>query len=258
MPNKIYIEYYSYEEENSYVDQSEKDTLTQSQILSNANVLELPLLEDVKIDGQSQFTSFNEMVPKIGEIIDLITSRFSAATGEVGAELLELKNKFDLPKWQKTDPIKINVTLGFFTKTDSWSDVYKPTKDIIGLSILSKDPSDNTNYIVPGISLNTQKEYNIKNKGNNKNPSVNEIKAKIVALEIPGIIYIPLAYVEMALPTYSKQQTESGYPLWCTLDCQFVSVSPATTEMYNNAILGRTYMQAENYEIAKQSSKVLG
>ena len=154
MPNKIYIEYYSYEEENSYVNQSQKDILVQSQILSNANVLELPLLEDVKIDGQSQFTNWNEMVPKIGEIIDLTTSRLTGITGEIGAELLELKNKFDLPKWQKTEPVIIDVTLGFFTKTDSWADVYKPAKDIIGLSILSKDPSDDTNYIVPGISIN--------------------------------------------------------------------------------------------------------
>lgn len=263
MANKIYIEYYSYEKEVDYNVPEEGSSLAQHQILSNANILELPLLDDVKIESASQFSGYSEMIPKIGDIVNFVTGVSSGITGEISSELLDLKNKFDLPKWQKTDPIKINVNLGFFTKTDSWKDVYKPVKDIIGMSILSKDPNDETSYIVPGISVNTMKEYTLKSKQGKEQPAINDLKAKIIAVEIPGIVYIPLAYVEMAMPTYSKQQTEQGFPLWCSLDCIFSSVSPATTEMFNNANRGtdknnRREADQARFDQFKKASKILG
>lgn len=260
MPNKIYIEYNTYEKEDTTTISLGGDNYAVPSIISTAKVLELSLLEDVKIDAQSKFTSWNEMLPPIiGETINLFSNWQSGLTGAIGSGMLDLKNKFDLPKWQSTDPIKISATLGFFTKTDSYKDVSLPVRQIIGLSILSKDPSDSSMYQVPGISLNTMKEYSIQTANANKSPTIESLKSKIVALEIPGVIYVPLAFVEMAMPTYSKQITESGLPLWCSLDCTFVSISPATTDAYKDAFTSiRTTKNQAQFKIAKAASKVLG
>ncbi len=261
MANKIYLEYSSYEDESGFHDSSDIRNTTSSYMIANSNVLELPLLDDPKIDSQSHFTSWNEMLPSIvSETLNNVSNIQSGITGTIGAGLLDLKNKFDLPKWSKTDPITLNVTLGFFTKTNSYRDVYLPAKQIIGLSILSKDPNDENLYRVPGISLNTAKEYDLQAKNNtNSSPTVDSLKAKLIAFEIPGVIYVPLAYVAQAVPTYSKHLTEQSLPYWCHLDCMLVSISPATTEMYNDAsISNRAWLLTNNFQAAKSTSKILG
>jgi hypothetical protein len=258
VPNKIYIEYNEYEQER--ISRTTDINIIKSGASLTTKVLELPLLEDVKIDAQSKFTTWNEMLPPIVEnTINLVSNWQAGIEGAISSGVLNLKNKFDLPKWNSTDPIEINVTLGFFTKTDSYNDVTLPVRQIIGLSILSKDPSNENMYQVPGISLNTMKEFSIQIEKGNKSPTIAGLKAKIISLEIPGIIYIPLAYVKMAMPTYSKQITESGLPLWCSLDCQFASVSPATTDAYKDAVSStRSTMNRLNFSAAKSASKILG
>lgn len=260
MANKIYIEYRSYEDESISTDATDNIVGSSSFMIANSNVLELPLLDDVKIEAQSQFSSFNEMLPQIlGDVMSQVTALQAGITGTIGSGLLELKNKFDLPKWQKTDPITVNVVLGFFTKTNSYRDVYLPAKQIIGMSILSKDPNDEDVYRVPGISLTTAKEYSIQTQNGSNNTTIDSLKSKLIAFEIPGIVYVPLAYVSQAIPTYSKQITENAYPLWCQLDCTFVSVSPATTDVYNNARSSiRKSVLSGQFDIAKKSSKILG
>lgn len=260
MANKIYLEYNSYEDEAQFGSKSDLISPTSWYMIPNSNVLELPLLEDIKIDSSSKFTSWNEMLPKIGELINLATSATTGVTGTVDAGLLDLKNKFDLPKWQSTDPITVNVTLGFFTKTDPYYDVYLPVKQILGLSILSKDPNEESLYRVPGISLNTMKEYTLQSSsGGVGEITVDTLKAKLLAFEVPGVIYVPLAYVSQAFPTYSKQITESVIPLWCSLDCTFVSISPATTDAFNQAFYsGRGVALGAGFKAAKAASKLLG
>jgi len=227
-------------------------------MIPGAKVLELPLLDDVKIDVKSQFTSFGEMLPQIGQIFGLISNVESSLSGGISEGLLNLKNNFDIPKWNKTDPLIINLQLGFFTKTDSYYDVVKPMQELIKMTILSKDPNDDTRFIVPGISLSTMSDFNEQQKNNEKGNN-SQIRAKICAIEIPGIIYLPLAFLEQAQPTYSKQITESGNPLWGTLDCQFVSVSPATTDMFEKSIQSdRQFRIATEFDIAKKKSSILG
>ena len=58
--------------------------------------------------------------------------------------------------------------------------------------------------------------------------------AKLVSLEIPGILYLELAVIERAIPTFSKQITDSSYPLWAIVETTFMGVFPADDTMFTD------------------------
>lgn len=62
---------------------------------------------------------------------------------------------------------------------------------------------------------------------------------KIVQVYIPGIIFIKDAMIVSAKPTYSRQTALVNgipFPIWCELDIQIKSVSPAHTGFYTEAM----------------------
>jgi hypothetical protein len=62
-------------------------------------------------------------------------------------------------------------------------------------------------------------------------------KDSIIGVLVPGIIYLPFAYLHAVQPTYSKFKTENGLPLWAIVNVQIVSLTPAMFENFEN---GRT------------------
>ena len=178
------------------------------------------LLEDITIDVQSQFGSYGEMVPGLSNIVHLM-STLSATGGKVGEGILNFTNQLDAARWERTDPTRVTVKLGFFTKDNPYLDVVEPVASLTSLSILAYDPV-NKSYSVPGINLKDSSNFT-KKSGN----SSNFVGSKFCSVWIPGIIYLPIAYVEKATPTYSKQVTEEYYPLWSTLELILTSTYPA-------------------------------
>lgn len=62
---------------------------------------------------------------------------------------------------------------------------------------------------------------------------------KIVQVYIPGIIFIDKAMIVSAKPTYSRQTSlinGTPFPIWCEMDIQIKSVSPAHTGFYTEAV----------------------
>ena len=52
-----------------------------------------------------------------------------------------------------------------------------------------------------------------------------------IGVRIPGIISIEHCMVESVIPTFSKEQTTKGLPLFCKIDMTVMSFGPATTDV---------------------------
>ena len=57
---------------------------------------------------------------------------------------------------------------------------------------------------------------------------------RYISVFIPGIIYIPYGFLETVRPTFSRQITESGFPLWGEADITIHSMFPASQEMFDD------------------------
>jgi hypothetical protein len=187
------------------------------------------LLENVSTENITDYFSIGEVMPEINFLISAGAKLFGATEGTISQGLLDLKNIMDAPMWAGTKPITINLKLGLFTETDAELDVWRPAIDLIGMSILTKNPSGS--YSAPGLNLITYSAFKNKKKTESELEG-NFLGAKLISIDIPGIIYLPVAMVMKVTPTYSKQITTTGFPLWVDLDCQFTGTTPATTEFY--------------------------
>lgn len=214
-----------------------------------------PLLEDVQITLNNTYQPIGDLVAGISELVGLITTASTLLTGGMPQELAKANNILSFPRWTNTDPIKINTKLLFYTKTDSYKDVVYPMNFFIRLATISLD-KDNR-IAVPGVALgevlkdSTPKTETIQkkpvkslNKKANAEAETNtetedrkksfSSKSKLVSIYIPGIVYINKAFIETIAPTYSRQKTKSGYPLWGMIDIQFSGALPAMAENFTN------------------------
>jgi len=221
MANKIFIEYWS-------IKNAASDNKSEVELSSEKETIECSLTQDINIQAQSEFTRFGEVIPSfMSSVLDTMKV-ISSANGSIGTSLADLINKLDAPFWSGTPPVKVTTQLAFFTKTDSYKDVVKPTVDIVGLTILTRDPKTNK-FIIPGINLKNLSKFSSDARENLSSDS------KLISMEIPGIVYLPICLIESAVPTFSNEITESSYPLWSIIDITFMGVTPANIDMFDSA-----------------------
>ena len=181
---------------------------------------------ELTINYETEFGSFNDLVPSVENVIDVLSSVSTAGSGQIGSGLLGLKNMMSVQRWQNTKPARVNVKLHFYTKTNPAKDVAQEMQDLINLFILTKN-SSGTGYDVPGISLTTMKAAR-------SGKDEFDIDGKFCSIKIPGMIFLAACMVTQAQPTYSSERTESGYPLWGILDIEFSGLYPASPDTYDN------------------------
>jgi hypothetical protein len=189
-----------------------------------------PLVDsEITINYETEWASFADLVPSVSDLVDKGTA-FLSSTGKIGGGLLSLKNMFAVQKWQNTKPPKVNVKLHFYVKTNPAKDIGIEMKDLINLYILTRNKNSKETFDVPGISLSTI------NQAQSKSLKDTEVMkaGKFCSIKIPGMIYLPVAMVTQAQPTYSTERTASGYPLWAILDIEFTGLFPATPDYYDN------------------------
>ena len=262
MPNVIYIQVISgykdeVKEENIYAKPDNRgvsyvtgvkrtSTGKTSPVIDETMVF--PLFEDLKMEVGSTMSSFADMFHGISDMINLGSGYFAGATGTTTTGIQNLTNIFDVPRWQKTNPLKFNVTLPFFTIQDARKDVYIPMKKIMDLTILSKVGGEGSQtWSVPGFSAATinqtlkgaTKDKKSIAEASSASSKYSNRSAKLVAIKIPGIMTIPLAIIESAHPTWSKQivKTSDGVsPLWGKLDCSIIGIYPALSSDFNGGV----------------------
>lgn len=193
------------------------------------NPKKFPLVDsEITINYETEFGSFAELVPSAGDLIDKGIALLSSP-GSISSSVLSLKNMFSVQKWQNTKPPKVNVKLHFYVKTNPKKDIGLEMQELINLHILTRSQGDKERFDVPGISLSSLKQA--QSGGSDKKIA---LSGKFCSIKIPGILYLPVAMVTVAQPTYSTERTESGYPLWAVLDIEFMGLFPASPDFYDN------------------------
>lgn len=217
----------------------------------------VPLPEEVTIDAGSEFTDASSVFPQLNFAQDAL-GMASAATGTTN----KLQSMFDLQVWKKTNPLRINLEVMLYPKSDPIQDVLVPAIGLLSLAILSGRKSGG--FATPGVSLSTFGAFDGASKAprtsTKKGPAVKAVStasaptpgggggnqlstqavrdaiaktgAKILKLRIPGIVSIPDGIVKVCKPTFSKEVTESGAPLWCKLALEVESMWPASDEAF--------------------------
>jgi hypothetical protein len=207
--------------------------------------VEIPLQEDFQLNLESSFQSIEDMLPGGQEFLNIV-KKVGSATGKTN----DFMSIFGFQVWEKTNPIEISLELHFHTIRSGWLDVWAPIMSLCSQAILSADVEADeskgifksaSTYSTPGISLSNSKVFTSAAKRQKqinediKDPEqkVKESKdlagsnAKVVKVTIPGILLIETGIIKSAKPTFSKEITESGAPLWGKLDLNIQSVLPA-------------------------------
>lgn len=243
MANKVYIEY-----KDPFIDIG-------NSLLSGTSVIEVPLIEDPLLELQSSFQDLGDMIPgAVRGIFDLMRN-----LGRVGGTASKnFEALLALPLWQKTEPVKMVLKLIFYTKDDPENDVVNPMRGLFSQAIL-QDKGKNK-FSVPGLSMRSYGIIKRTNKSKGLEPGkVQKIRESInlISLEIPGVIYLPFAIILSAKPSYSKQLTTAGLPLWGMLDIEVRSIYPANDKMFETTISKGTKINLLSEVLAAQASATL-
>jgi len=188
-------------------------------------IYSFPLTKDPMIEIESQFTSISETFPAVGDLINTGTQVIAGTSGGISEGVMKLKNMFDLKRWTKTEPLRFTCDLQLFTKKDSEADVHDKANFIMNYVILSRDTEGK--FIVPGVSLASLGDFQASNM------KMMSSRAKLVSVWIPGLLYVPQAIIEKVQPTFSRELTEKGFPLWAELNVNIESVFPANSDFFD-------------------------
>ena len=221
------------------------------------------LSESFTLEANSEYSSFGELLPGgVNELIQVVTTA-STTGGTVSKGVQYMQSVIDLKRWVKTNPIALDFTLKFYVQNDPEKDVFDPVNFFQALSVLSYDNSSDM-YSTPGPNLSTLKEMSsaINNSGAKKlkfsDKPVTDTKKypkknKMFSLWIPGVVYIPIAFIESVRPTYSPHTVygtdmSTEYPLWVELQLRVSGVTPANDTMFlkSNVITIGTELAADS------------
>lgn len=202
--------------------------------------IEAPIQEDFQIETSTEFTSFSDLCGTISNLVDLANT-VSTTSGAVSQSGLMLRSIIDAQRWSKTNPIKINLDMFFYTKTNPENDVVLKVNTLLGLHLLRHDPKNNNKILVPGINAGRiasiekeikaiEAETNIVKKeqlASNTYEKVKNLPSTFFAVTIPGVVHINNAFMFAVKPTYSKHITADGYPLWASVNVDICGIAPA-------------------------------
>jgi hypothetical protein len=120
--------------------------------------------------------------------------------------------------WNKTEPITISLTLGFYRKTNAAKDIAGSVRTLLKLPL----PGEKAGGLLvpPGPSVIEALGIEPQAKGVDS----------YVNLDIGGVS-IPRCIMTQADPTYSKYQDSSDYPVYVRVQCTFRTMYSGTKAM---------------------------
>lgn len=198
-------------------------------------ILILPMAEEISPKIETSFKTPREYFPSIFTQIDDLFKLFSTGSGSRpdGGTLTDF---LDVPLWDKTQPLTLDLKFQLFTETDPYNDVVRPAMGLTSLNMLSPFPGSQDRFAVPGVSFASIKDAfkteNGKTVPGDSTKAKFKKESKLISLEIPGILYLNYAFIEKADPVFSNDITASGFPLWCDLTLTVKSLRPANTNMF--------------------------
>jgi hypothetical protein len=232
--------------------------------------IQLDILEDFTYELKSSFEAYKDALGTISSLAGSILGFFdklnqSSALGQSttkSADLLKVQT------WKETEPFRMNFKFSLQTKTDPFIDVYLPAIILSSQTILSpisEATGGNTVFKTPGVNQQkiasantttnkiTAKDRNTSSKvldtfailvrnvqpfsgtqtKKNKISDTEYVSDESILSDYNALMSIDYAFIETAKPTWSKERTESGIPLWCELELTIQSVFSANDEMFS-------------------------
>lgn len=196
----------------------------------NAGTFVYPLTEDVTFDYQSEIGGMLDGVPGLSKLTDLMSTvnSITATGGRTSKGNIAMEQFMSGPRWKSTNPVKFPVKILLYTQDDAYKDVWLRAKNLISMSILTYD-RDSKTYITPGLNINDIKGADPKKKGPER------LTGNYISVEIPGMLYLPMAFIEKVTPNFSKEvcwshEIKKNFPIWCEVELNITGVYPATTE----------------------------
>jgi len=242
--NVAIIEYFNpFEPKSDFGERATLGLKSDSEISSaERETIILPLVEDISPKIETTFKTPREYFPSIFTQVEDIMKLFSTGSGSRpdGGTLTDF---LDVPLWDKTQPLTMDLKFQLFTETDPYSDVVRPAMGLSSLNMLSPFPGKPDRFAVPGVSFasiqsafKSEKNKSVAVAGDDSNFRK---ESKLISIEIPGVLYLNYAFIEKADPVFSNEITASGFPLWCDLTMTVKSLRPANTNMF--AYAGTSY-----------------
>jgi hypothetical protein len=221
-------------------------------VASKSFSLRLDLADDMDWEVSSEFGEFGEMFSALTPLLNSAGKIFNLGTGQ-SANIL---NVFQTPTWQKTNPLSFTINAVLYTRTNGFVDVLLPAISLMSQTAIKVGTDTNGNpirFFTPGVYLgNIGKATSVDAAGQkpktagstddaNTKPQRKQpdelVKSLVgssgfVKVRIPGLIHLGFALVTSCKPKWSKQVTESGAPLWVSLEMKFMSTVPANSDMF--------------------------
>jgi len=214
-----------------------------------------PLVDDITLTIETSYASYSSLVPGLDKIKTL-AGTLSSVGGSISEGGLEFQNAFDLQRWERTMPVRINPKLIFYIKeSGGLGDVYDPMMELIRFTVPTFD-EETGKYILPGISLSAMGDAKIK-KATGEAENISK-GSKLIAIKIPGVIHLKVALLQKAIPTFSKHLDEDGWPIWGILDTEIISLAPANSKMLDyikeNKLFGNNVDNVDLQAVGKKEA----
>lgn len=196
-------------------------------IPKHPKIIKSHLIDDIALTTNTQFQSIIQFIPLAGSITN-IQSLAGALVGKVHGTIGKY---LETEAWKSTDPLSTSFTIHLDTITDAKTDVFLPALALLSYTVPEEDGSGF--LTTPGVNAVKVLEI-IANE--NKEFAQDQLKqviagSRTISLLIGGWLYLSSAILIKAQPTFSKDVTESGFPLWCDINCEIKTIQTTTVDM---------------------------
>lgn len=190
-----------------------------------SNGVPLILDEDLTVSLSSDFSapgenSALEMLTDIGSVIDFLTKGKVSFSGQ--------SKWLTFQRWTKTNPVQLSLSLSFYMgmndEYNAKTEVYDPVMELINLTLPREETASGERgmtLIPPGMTIGNLLEDRTSESGSFERTS----------LEIGNILRIGYIIVKKVEPTWSKEVTDTGYPISAKVSIEINSLTAATVEM---------------------------
>jgi hypothetical protein len=196
--------------------------------------------QEISPQVTTEFSPVADLIPGMSGIVSDLNAFLGKVTGKaVGGAARYL----DVKGWTKTSQLKLGFKLHFDTETNAKNDVWLPTLALWGYT-LPEEKKGNL-LVVPGLNLiDAGSAASIKKEGESgmSSSEINKLLiqagSRLVTIQICSCWYLAGCLLTKAIPVFSTNITESGYPLWADVDCEIETLPTADLtmikEMKNN------------------------
>ena len=169
------------------------------------------LSTDITISLQSRFESL--LGDTSSKLIQILSGITESTTG-VGLSGKFKEQGYQI--WAGTDPVSFAFSIKLNMYTSGKTDVVEPAKLLCQLPLPYLD-DNSVGLVAPGPSVLSAMGYNAKYE-------------QSCSFRC-GIFYLPQVIITTAEPTFSTECDEDGYPIWCDIKFDVISIYTATRQL---------------------------